>query len=265
MKKALLSFSFLLVSVVTFSQCDPNSFDWGANAFGVSPDPSVGENFDAGQVGVPYNDIVFVKAPALISDIPGAPDLPLAIDSLSLDSITFTVGAMEFNIYNLGLAVTCNNNGDSPIPCNFMAGGAYCGDISGTPNMAGSFPVKIYATGYFTFGPAQSAGYTFEGYVLEIGVASVKEEVAVFDFSLGQSSPNPANNQAIIPFELPQNDAVQFSVYNLMGQQVLSRTISGKQGKNSYALETSDLKNGVYLYTIQSGEKRLTKKLIVQH
>jgi hypothetical protein len=50
-----------------------------------------------------------------------------------------------------------------------------------------------------------------------------------------------------------------------MGQQVLSRTISGKQGKNTYSLETSDLKNGVYLYTIQSGEKRLTKKLIVQH
>lgn len=265
MKRSLLALSIVIAGISAQAQCDPQSYDWGAEPFGVSPNPALGENFDAGTINVPYSDVVYVKAPTSIADIPGAPPLNIAIDSLSLDSITFLVGDIEQNITALGLTVTCNNNGDSPNPCVFLPGGAYCGDISGTPTIAGTFPVKIYATGYFVFGTPQALEYTFEDYTLVINdVISVKETQAI-EMSLGNSQPNPASNQTVIPFDLTQSGSVQFAVYNLLGETVERRTISGKKGSNTLTFDTSALKNGVYLYSIQAGDKRLTKRLVVQH
>jgi hypothetical protein len=264
MKKTLLTVAVVISSIVGIAQCDPNAFDWGAETFGVSPNPALGETFVSGVVGEPYSDIVYVKAPSQISDIPGAPDLPVAIDSLSLDSITYVVGDVELNITELGLNVTCNNNNVSPIDCHFYAGGAYCGDISGVPNMSGIFPVKIYATGYFTFITAQSAQYTFEDYTIEILTTSVAETPA-FELALNSSAPNPANNQTTISYELPQSSTVNIAVYNLLGEQVIVKSTSGKQGKNTYTINTEELKNGIYLYSITVGDKKLTKKLMVQH
>jgi len=265
MKRTLLALSIVISGFTAQAQCDPLSYDWGGEPFGVSPNPALGENFDAGTINVPYSDVVYVKAPTSIADIPGAPPLNIAIDSLSLDSITFLIGGIEQNITALGLNVTCNNNGDSPNPCNFLPGGAYCGDISGTPTIAGSFPVKIYATGYFVFGTPQALEYTFEDYTIVINdVVSVKE-TQLNEMSLGNSQPNPASNQTVIPFELTQSGSVQFAVYNLLGETVERRTISGKKGSNTHTYDTSLLKNGVYLYSIQAGDKRLTKRLVVQH
>jgi hypothetical protein len=265
MKRTLLALSIVISGFTAQAQCDPQSYDWGGEPFGVSPNPALGENFDAGTINVPYSDVVYVKAPTSIADIPGAPPLNIAIDSLSLDSITFLIGGIEQNITALGLNVTCNNNGDSPSPCNFLPGGAYCGDISGTPTIAGSFPVKIYATGYFVLETPQALEYTFEDYTIVINdVVSVKE-TQLNEMSLGNSQPNPASNQTVIPFELTQSGSVQFAVYNLLGETVERRTISGKKGSNTHTYDTSLLKNGVYLYSIQAGDKRLTKRLVVQH
>lgn len=268
MKKSLLSIVFFGSALFATSQCNPADYNWGAEPFGVSPNPTIGENFVAGTLNQPYSDQIYVKAPSLISDIPGAPDLAIAIDSLSLDNIKYTIDGNEFDISSLGLTVTCNNNGVSPIPCNFYPGGTYCGDISGTPTAAGQFPVKIYVTGYFNFLGAQAAEYTFEDYVLTIndGSVSIKEaNNTAFEISLGNPQPNPSNVSATIPFELNQNGQVQLTMYNMMGELVERRTIAGKRGSNTITFDTSVLRAGIYLYTLQVGDKKMTKKLMVQH
>jgi hypothetical protein len=217
----------------------------------VSPNPTLGETFEIGTIGQPYEDQIFVRTPATIADIKGAPDLAVAIDSLSLDNITFMLGDVEQNISVLGLTVTCNNNGVSPNPCVFFANGNYCGDITGTPTIAGTFPVKIYATGYFNFFGSQAV--------------SVRETAAPLEMSLGNPSPNPSNIQANVPFELTTSSSVQFILYNMLGEAVERRTVSGKKGSNSLTIETQNLKSGVYLYSIQAGDKKITKRLMVQH
>lgn len=268
MKKILLSFALISSSLWSVSQCNPEDHNWNGAAFGVSPDPSVGENFEPGVINEPYNDQIYVKAPNQISDIPGAPELPIAIDSLTLDYIRYTLGDQEFDISTLGLTVTCNNNGISPFPCHFYPGGSYCGDITGTPTVAGTFPVKIYVTGYFNFLGPQSAEYTFEDYSLTIsdGTVSIKETANLpLEMSLGNAQPNPANTQTMIPFDLTQNGAVNFSIYNMMGELVERRTINGKKGNNTFMFDTSALRPGIYLYTLQNGDRKVTKKLMIQH
>lgn len=268
MKKYLLSFLFLGASFAAISQCNPADYNWGSEPFGVSPNPTLGENFEAGILNQPYSDQIYVKAPNLISDIPGAPDLAIEIDSLSLDNITYSIDGTEYDISSLGLNVTCNNNGVSPLQCNFYPGGTYCGDISGTPTAAGQFPVKIYVTGYFNFLGPQAAEYTFEDYILTIndGSVSIKETAnAPLEISLGNPQPNPANINAVIPFELNQNTQVQLTMFNMMGELVERRTIAGKRGSNTITFDTSVLRPGIYLYTLQVGDKKMTKKLMVQH
>lgn len=267
MKKILLLAVTVIISLASKAQCDPASHDWGGEPFGVSPNPSLGENFNEGIINEPYNDVVYVKAPTQVSDIPGAPPLPIAIDSLALDSITFFIGSLEQTISELGLTVTCNNNGVSPIACHFYPGGAYCGDISGVPTIAGTFPVKIYATGYFVFGSAQALSYAFEDYTIVINetAAIIENKATAFDMTLTGSSPNPANERVNIQFELTQSSTIQFAMYNLLGEVIDRKSIAGKRGANTMNIETSNYKNGVYLYSIQAGDKRLTKRLVVQH
>jgi hypothetical protein len=267
MKKPLLSIALLALISTASAQCDPSNYDWGGATFGVSPNPLLGETFEIGTINQPYVDQIFVRTPATIADIKGAPDLPVAIDSLSLDNITFLIGDLEQDLSVLGLTVTCNNNGVSPNPCIFFANGNYCGDVTGTPTIAGTFPVKIYATGYFNFLGPQAVENIFENYeiIIQDDGVSVRETAAPVEMSLGNPSPNPSNIQTNIPFELTSNGSVQFILYNMLGEAVERRTVNGKKGTNSLTIETQNLKSGVYLYSIQAGDKKFTKRLMVQH
>jgi hypothetical protein len=82
---------------------------------------------------------------------------------------------------------------------------------------------------------------------------------------LGSVSPNPANQIARIPFELPNNESVQLSVVNMVGEQLINKSFAGKRGENTITLDLADLPSGIYLYTMQSGSHKSTRKLVVQH
>lgn len=265
--KFLYAFLFIFSSLCASAQlCNPADHDWGSAAFGVSPDPTIGENFVPGYLNSPYSDQVFVKAPASVADIDSTfVGIQLAIDSISLDSITFSNGVTTSNISSLGMSVTCNNNGDSPNPCMFMPGGAYCGDISGTPNAAGSFPVEIHVTVYFYFFTNQAIPYTFEGYVMDIlDGNAVIEPIVDQNISVLQNFPNPANLSTTIKFELTKAEMANITVTNLMGKKVFERSFNARRGENVQILATEDLAPGIYLYSVTAGDRKMTKKMLVQ-
>jgi hypothetical protein len=41
--------------------------------------------------------------------------------------------------------------------------------------------------------------------------------------------------------------------------------MAGKRGENTMNLDVAELSAGIYLYTLQSGNKKSTRKLVVQH
>jgi hypothetical protein len=264
-KKLLSIISAVAITFGMHAQCDPLAHDWQGATFGVSPNPTLGETFATGAIGIPYNDVVFVKTPTSAGDInPDLGDL-IQVDSLRLDSITIFNGIEDVQLSAIGLNVTCNNNGDSEDPCMFMPNSAYCGDISGTPTVAGTFDVKIFATIYFVaFGP-QELPWIFENYSLQIDGTNNVNEKPNLTLQVAQNAPNPAIDNTMIKYELPQPENVNFTVVNLVGELVISKTVRGKKGENQLMIDTNDLETGIYLYTLQVADKKITRKMIVQN
>jgi hypothetical protein len=232
----------------------------------VSPDPNAGENFQPAYLNVPFSEPVYVKVPTSAADIDETYPASVLIDSLRLEAIYYLQGDTYVDIDNLGLTVTCNNNGESPDPCMFFPAGQYCGDISGTPNTAGSFATKIDVTIYIlAFGIPTSIPYSFENYTLEVldGV-NVSEEAVVAELTLGQNSPNPASIYSDINFDLPNNQEVELIVSNLVGKKVFQKKVNAKKGSNSYRMDVSNFESGIYLYSIQAGDRKYTRRMMVQ-
>lgn len=268
MKKTLL---LVAIAMATFNfanaQCNPSDHDWGGATYGVSPDPNAGETFVDGVLGSPYSDVVYVKAPTTAGEVDSAYiKLNLAIDSLSLDSITIFNGLADVSLTNIGLNITCNNQGDSPTnPCMFMPGGSYCGDIIGIPTASGVFPVKIYTTVFVTFGTfPQGIGYVFDNYTITITDPANNVSEATPNLTGLKNWPNPANDNTQISFSLEQSEKVQVEVRSLLGAVVYTKAINAKRGDNTLAIETNLLSEGVYLYSVKTSDNKYTKKLIVQ-
>lgn len=261
MNKILLSFCLVITSTaVSFAQCDPSAYDWLGATFGVSPNPTLGENFVVGTLGQPYSDVIYVLAPSDGGDVD-----PLytgvAVDSIRLDSVTVFNGIADVQLSNIGLNVTCNNNGDSPDPCMFLPGEPYCGQISGTPTVAGTYDVKIWIKAYTAF---LDVPYSFEGYTLVIVDPNSVAEHTQSTLIVKQNSPNPAIMYTNISYELARNEDVSVHVMNLVGETVFNRVIKGRKGDNTFRLETASFESGIYLYSIQTGDKKITRKMIVQ-
>lgn len=255
-----------IVSGAVFSagaQCDPDDHDWGSQVWGVSPNPTMGENFEPGILNTAYHQIVYFLVPSdagvIIPFLAGTP-----IDSLFLSSASIDLGSGYEPLSALNLDLDCNNRNQSPSPCMFLGGNTYCGDISGVPDQAGVFPIKltvqIYAGGSSTPFP-----YDFEGITFEVQDPNSVNELAVASVTVYQNSPNPATSVTQIPFDLNAPGSVELTVMNLVGEKVYSRIISGKKGNNSIRFDTSDIQNGVYLYSISAGDRKFTRRMIVQH
>ena len=83
-------------------------------------------------------------------------------------------------------------------------------------------------------------------------------------FRLAQNYPNPFNPSTTIRFDLPQREQVKLAVYNTMGElvQILAEGIL-PAGTHIFTFEAAGLASGVYLYRLQAGAFRETRKLLL--
>ena len=75
-----------------------------------------------------------------------------------------------------------------------------------------------------------------------VALAGQTANTPEYSFNLGQAYPNPATSQ--VHFDLQCNDNVEVVVYNLLGQEVKSQFISGRQNRVKIAVD--DLQPGIY-------------------
>jgi len=71
--------------------------------------------------------------------------------------------------------------------------------------------------------------------------------------------PNPFNNELIINYEL-ENNAATLAVYNLIGEQIKTQTITQK----TTVIDLANEPNGIYFVSITDGSNRLSRKVIKQ-
>jgi hypothetical protein len=84
-------------------------------------------------------------------------------------------------------------------------------------------------------------------------------------FSLLQNYPNPFNPSTDIKFELPRNTYVTVKVFNALGEEIaiLMNNEYKTTGRYSVTFDGSIHASGIYFYSIDAGQFRDTKKMIL--
>jgi hypothetical protein len=84
-------------------------------------------------------------------------------------------------------------------------------------------------------------------------------------YGLHQNYPNPFNPTTTIRFDVAQSGVVSLKVYNLLGQLVATLIDSQEmsQGTYQFTWDAKDLGSGMYLYQLESGDIRVSRKMIL--
>jgi hypothetical protein len=88
-------------------------------------------------------------------------------------------------------------------------------------------------------------------------------------FSLHQNHPNPFNPITFLRYNLPEDGMVNITIYDMMGR-IVKTLVNSSQTAGFKSVQWNAINNrnepvsaGLYLYTIQAGEYRQTKKMIL--
>lgn len=93
---------------------------------------------------------------------------------------------------------------------------------------------------------------------------NIEEDPLLRDYHLSQNYPNPFNPATTIQFNLPSADNVKLDIYNSAGQKIHSLLNNEFQaGAHSVSWNASGFASGVYYYTIQTGQFRHIRKMIL--
>ena len=100
-------------------------------------------------------------------------------------------------------------------------------------------------------------------------VGNKEPDFTPYKFTLSQNYPNPFNPITTFSYELPNVAQVRIIIYDVLGRKIKS-LINTEQSAGFHSLRwdaTNDIGEsvaaGMYLYTIQAGEFRDTKKMIL--
>ncbi len=248
MKQSLLFVGLLFVGSNATGQCTPDPL-YTDSVYGVWPDTT--ENFAPGVLNVFYSDTLNILVPSDAGLID--PDY----DGVTIDSVALV------SVDNLppGLAITCNSQ--TSAECTFLTSQLGCGLIEGTPTTAGIYDMTINVIAYAFSGFIQ-VDQAFGGYTIVVAddasgvlTTSITKPVEV------RAVPNPAIGSTNFMFSLPRAAKAHVQVFNLVGEKLWDRAVSGKQGLNTVPYDATALESGVYLYTVEAGGHSFTSRLVV--
>jgi hypothetical protein len=97
-------------------------------------------------------------------------------------------------------------------------------------------------------------------------LVSVDEEtpLQINDYSLLQNYPNPFNPSTTIRFEIPESQAVNLTIYDVLGREVAILVNEVKNaGRYNIKFDASHLSSGVYFYRLKAGNFIQVKKLML--
>ena len=140
-----------------------------------------------------------------------------------------------------------------------------------------SYPAIAYQNttdgqgGFITIGPINQFTIVAQqvskyGNLGEIITSIPQEDKEIFptEIILYQNYPNPFNSTTVIKYLLADADKAKISIYNILGEQleILSDGYQS-QGTHSVNFDSDNFPSGVYIYTLETNNKVLTKKLTI--
>ena len=109
----------------------------------------------------------------------------------------------------------------------------------------------------------------FDGGAWDTAILEDRSEAVPDQLALQQNYPNPFNSGTVIEFALPRAHEVDLRLYNLAGQEVLQLATGAREaGLYSLLWDGTDaqgqlLASGVYLYRLETGDRTLTRSLLL--
>lgn len=245
MKKTLLLLSFLsIITLGAFAQCTPAT----VSNPGIYPDSAT--NFMPAYQGQAYNQVITVKVPADTVQS----GIPIPIAYIKVNSI---VGLPQ------GLSYSC-----LPANCEFPGGATNCAVISGTTNdPVGEYVLTVTVEPFIGTPPfvISNGPQTFSYYKIVVNPANSLQSLNTNTFSVSQSVPNPSDNACDIYYTLTSKADVDIRLMNAIGKEVQRIKTNGNAGVNKYELNTTNLPQGIYFYSLFNGQTTVTKRLVVNH
>ncbi len=163
---------------------------------------------------------------------------------------------------------TCNNPQASGINITFQDGAGTI--VCGSPTTGTYSPVGLLSAfngkptnGNWTL-TAQDFYNVDSGSIVSWGVdfgcTLSNSETQISDFTV---YPNPTNGSFNIKFNSSSNNDIAISVHDMRGRQVFNNTYQNS-GLFDQNIQLDNVQAGVYLVTVQEGDKKVVKKIIVQ-
>ena len=132
------------------------------------------------------------------------------------------------------------------------------------------YPIGSGSTDPLTFYGLESPNdpdlvVTYEGDVIT-SISDDKitaEPTLVREFRLEQNYPNPFNPRTMINYQLPMNNEVELSIYNILGQKVVTLVNQHMSaGNHQVEWDASGYASGIYFYLLRAGSFSEMKKMI---
>jgi hypothetical protein len=124
-------------------------------------------------------------------------------------------------------------------------------------------------TNYYRLAAVDHAGNVSEySDVVEAAVLSIDGDLIPEAFALHQNYPNPFNPTTQIRYDLPEDKLVTITIYDVTGRMIKSLVnMNQTAGYRSVRWDATNdhgepVSAGMYIYMIQSGEFRQTKKMV---
>ena len=247
--KNIIIFTLLLpIYSLVHSQCVPDA-QYSDSTWGIWPDTA--QNFISGNSGTYYEQIVNFKLPTDAGEL----------DPNYNGTLLSNVSLINVDGIPPGISFSCNTPN-----CTWLGGDQGCATISGIPTTNGTYQIDLKILGCVFGGLICDTAY-FSNYVIQINppVGIDNYELTNNSLKLKKAFPNPSNQSTNIQYETIKSENVSFEMTNLLGKSIIYSNVISKIGLNSILVKTSDLSNGIYLYSISNGKTRSTKRLIVNH
>lgn len=96
------------------------------------------------------------------------------------------------------------------------------------------------------------------------GVGVENENSLPSEYSLEQNYPNPFNPSTKISFSMPKSGYTKLTVYDLLGREVAA-LVNGNlnAGLHSVDFNASNMPSGIYIYSLNSGDYSVSKKMLL--
>ena len=98
----------------------------------------------------------------------------------------------------------------------------------------------------------------------QLGMRFTGNQDGVMDYALYQNEPNPFDRTTRIAFDLPEEQSITLTVYNVAGKPVYQRKERAGAGRNEWIVGNGELvQTGVYYYTLSCDAFTQTRKMLL--